>query len=100
MGHRKIAHGVDTRKTVPDELGKRLGKMNRMLESLVFEHVIDDFVHVAKGDGRSVQEAYLVMRGSSGYEILRALVDLYGENYMGYRESLHKEVEKLAKVES
>jgi len=98
VGHRKIAHGVDTRKTVPDELGKRLDKIGKTLESLVCEHVIRDFVRVAKREKRSVEEAYVVME-RPGHKMLKELVRLYGEGYMRYSEGLEKEVEKLPKVE-
>jgi len=99
VGHRKIAHGIDTRKTVPDELGKRLDKISRTLESLVAERVWRDFVGAAKRKRRSVEEAYVVME-RSGNKTLRALVKLYGENYMRYSEGLEKEVKKLPKVEA
>ena len=51
-GHKKIAHGVDMRKTVPDDIGKKLDCLSGNLEVLSWLHFtfMKRFLTVEHGD--------------------------------------------------
>lgn len=49
-GHKKISHGIDTRKTVPDDIGKNLNALSESLEilSILFFRAMKGFVQEEK----------------------------------------------------
>jgi len=51
VGHKKIAHGADTRKTIPDELGKRLDLIDNKITILASS--IDGMVSGYAGKGKT-----------------------------------------------
>jgi len=82
-GHKKIAHGADTRKTVPDEIGKRLERIEVAVNRLVGLRVAKDMAAIAvhkKGLSSDEAEALLIR---DNYRIIRKCVDLFfsGSDY-------------------
>jgi len=77
-GHKKIIHGADTRtrKTVPDEIGRRLGKIERALNRLVTARVTDDMVKESTRKGLSGDDTYVLLK-KKNYALIKKCIGLF-----------------------
>lgn len=92
-GHKKIAHGVDIRKTVPDEIGKRLQKIEQMLIALMFDKLSRDCAKRAVVKGFSLDK----IKSSDihfDYKDVQRCIELYvSGDLSGYTQALDKFLE-------
>jgi len=77
-GHKKIAHGADTRtrKTVPDEIGRRLHRIELALNRLVGSRVAKDMAEISIDKELSAEESYSLLK-KENYAIVRKCVELF-----------------------
>jgi len=95
FGHKKITHGAEKRKSYPDEIGKRLEKIEQALGTLVRNQVAEDVGKIAIRKGLSADKATVLLRGDD-YKIVRKCIEEFysGSDYEKTLGEYFREVKK------
>lgn len=95
-GHKKIAHGADKRKTVPDEIGRRLRRIELALNRIVGSRVAKDMAKISMDKELSAEETNSLLE-KDNYAIVTKCVELFFSD-SDYKKTLGeyftKELEK------
>jgi len=94
-GHKKIAHGEDRRKTIPDEIGKRLQRIETAVNRLVGIRVAKDIVRTERLKSLSGDEVEaLLLRDDQ--RIIRKCIDLFFSGF-DYDKALNEYLDQVIK---